>query len=109
MLVAYLLIKLWEQDKGRDLHEGVARMEMAVRLGPTHPRVLVAAGTLELDLFCALGDAAHLERAELYLARVVRLSPSVRGEIAGLVTAREARLGAATQRLRLVLKLGRGS
>ncbi|RMG16209.1 MAG: hypothetical protein D6731_06770, partial [Planctomycetota bacterium] len=74
--------------------EGWARAALALELGPTLPRLLLAAGELEIGRGLESGDEGAFLRARALLARAVRREPRLRGAVLGRLEGRRAQLGA---------------
>lgn len=93
-------------DPERARARGGARLDLAVRLGPTLPRVLLARGQWALVELARTGAPERAEEARRLLGRALERDPALRPVVSRLLRDDAARLGAAGERLAAEL-LGR--
>jgi O-antigen ligase len=86
-------------DPERARARGGARLDLAVRLGPTLPRVLLARGQWALVELARTGAPERAEEAARLLARALERDPALRPVVTRLLKDDAARLGAAGERL----------
>ncbi len=101
-LLGALLLSEWRRDRaGGDalLHEGEARLALAVELGPPNPAVLWIAAEAQLDLLSSRGERRHLEAASALFARLLLQRPAQAKAIRAALSRRAAVLGAARAEL----------
>lgn len=97
-LLGALLLSEWRRDRGggdAPLHEGEARLALAVELGPPNPAVLWIAAEAQLDLLAARGERRHLEGASALFARLLLQRPDHAKAVRAALSRRAAVLGAA--------------
>jgi len=86
-------------DPERARARGGARLDLAVRLGPTLPRVLLARGQWALVELARTGAPERGDEAARLLRRALERDPALRPVVARLLKDDAARLGAAGERL----------
>lgn len=100
---AQLGLLLLQRPEGE--REGAARLDLALRLGPTVPAILLVRGEWALVLLGRTGDPAHGRAAAALLGEALRRDPALRPAARAMLDERTALLGAQGLALREELGL----